>query len=121
MRRSATSSSCTTGTGAARSASYRRSLDLNPGFVPARNNYAQVLASRKRFDEALAMSEETLRLDPQSTEAWISHGMLLYYKKDFSAAEAIAERIIAQEPGNPTGSCAAEGEWRKRRAVTPWR
>jgi tetratricopeptide (TPR) repeat protein len=82
---------------------YRRSLDLNPGFVHARSHYAQVLAVRRRFDEALKLSEETLQIDPQSTEAQLSHGMLLYYKKDYEGAEAVAQRIVVHEPENPGG------------------
>jgi serine/threonine protein kinase/tetratricopeptide (TPR) repeat protein len=82
---------------------YRRSLDLNPGFVHARDHYAQVLAASRRFDEAVKLSEETLQIDPQSGEALISHGMLLYYKKDYQGAEAVSRRIVAQEPENPAG------------------
>jgi serine/threonine-protein kinase len=82
---------------------YRRALAINPGFVPARNNYAQALASRRRFPDALAVSEETLRLDPQSTDALIAHGMLLYYKRDLAAATSVADRVVSAEPNNPAG------------------
>jgi len=80
---------------------YLRSLDLNPGLIQARNNYAQVLAARGRSDESLRISEETLRMDPESIDALISHGVLLYYKRDFTAAQAVSDRAVAQEPGNP--------------------
>jgi tetratricopeptide (TPR) repeat protein len=79
---------------------YQRSLDLNPSFIHARNNYAQVLAARKRFDESLTISEDTLRMDPQSAEALVSHGMLLYYKRDYRAAEEMSQRVITLEPNN---------------------
>jgi TolB-like protein/tetratricopeptide (TPR) repeat protein len=82
---------------------YRRALAINAGFVPARTNYAQALASRRRFPEAVAVSEETLRLDPQSTDALIAHGMLLYYKRDLAAATAVADRVVSSEPNNPAG------------------
>ncbi len=78
---------------------YRRSLDLNPGFIPARKTFAQMLATRGRFDEALAISEETRRIDPQSIDALISHGMLLYYRRDFDAANGVAERVLAAGAG----------------------
>ena len=40
---------------------YRRSINLNPGAVDVRTPFAQLLASRGRFDEALKISEETIR------------------------------------------------------------
>jgi serine/threonine protein kinase/tetratricopeptide (TPR) repeat protein len=79
---------------------YQRSLDLNPAFMHARNNYAQVLAARRRFDESLKISEETLRMDPQSGDARLNHGLLLYYKGDLNAAEEVVQRVVMQEPNN---------------------
>jgi serine/threonine-protein kinase len=77
----------------------RRSLDLNPGFVYARNVYAQLLAAERRFDESLKISEETLQIDPNSSTTMVNHGLLLYYKRDFAAAQKIAEQVVGQEPG----------------------
>jgi TolB-like protein/tetratricopeptide (TPR) repeat protein/tRNA A-37 threonylcarbamoyl transferase component Bud32 len=82
---------------------YRRSLDLNPGFIPARKIFAQMLSTRGRFDEAVAISEETQRIDPQSIDGLISHGMLLYYMRDFDGASGVAVRAISQDPANPAG------------------
>ena len=82
---------------------YRRSLDLNPGFIPARKIFAQMLATRGRFDEALAISEETQQIDPQSIDGLISHGMLLYYKGDLDGASSVAERVLSQDPSSPAG------------------
>ena len=39
---------------------YRRSLDLNPGLVYPRTVFAQLLATRRRFEQALTMSDETI-------------------------------------------------------------
>jgi serine/threonine protein kinase/tetratricopeptide (TPR) repeat protein len=78
----------------------QRSLDLNPGFLYARNVYAQLLAAEHRFDEALQISEESVRMDPQSADALISHGLILYYKRDYQAAEDMSLRAIAMRPGN---------------------
>ncbi len=79
---------------------YRRSLELNPGYLPARNNFAQVLAARKRWDETLQISDESLRMDPQSVEALVNHGMLLYYKRDWNGARRMAEQALAMQPGS---------------------
>lgn len=86
---------------------YRRSLELNSGLVYARSVYAQLLAARRRFDEALAITEETMRIDPQSGQAVLNHGLVLYYKKDFARAREIADRLIAQEPTSATGHLLA--------------
>ena len=56
---------------------YRRSLDLNPGLVYPRTVFAQLLAARGRFEQALKISDETLLLDPQSIPAMVNHGLLL--------------------------------------------
>ena len=66
----------------------------------ARNVYAQLLAAQKRFDEMLLLSDESLRMDPQSIDALINHGMLLYYKRDYAAAEQVSRRAVSMEAGN---------------------
>jgi serine/threonine protein kinase/tetratricopeptide (TPR) repeat protein len=76
----------------------RRSLEINPGFMHARNLYAQLLAAQKRFDDMLVISEESLRVDPQSLEAVHNHAVLLYYKRDYVGAEAMSNRALAMEP-----------------------
>lgn len=86
---------------------YRRSLELNAGFVYARSVYAQLLAARRRFDEALTITEETMRIDPQSSQAILNHGLVLYYKKDFTAAREVADRIMTQEPTSVAGRLLA--------------
>jgi tetratricopeptide (TPR) repeat protein len=78
----------------------QRSIDLNPSFMYARNVYAQLLAAQKRFDEMLILSEGSLRMDPQSLDALVNHGMLLYYKRDYAAAEQVSQRALSMQPGN---------------------
>ena len=101
---------------------YRRSISLNPGAVDVRTPFAQLLAARGRFDEALKISEETIRLDPQSVQASLNHGTLLYYKRDFTAARKVADDAIAQEPGSPASyllaSRIAEAQGRHQDALT---
>jgi serine/threonine protein kinase/tetratricopeptide (TPR) repeat protein len=79
---------------------FRESIKLNPGFLYARNAYAQLLAARHRFNESLALSEESLLIDPQSIQALINHGMLLYYKHDFAKAAETSARALNIDPGN---------------------
>lgn len=78
----------------------QRSIDINPGFVYARNVYAQVLAAGHRFDDAVRVSEESVAMDPQSVDALISHGQILYYKRDYAAADDVSTRALAMRPAN---------------------
>jgi TolB-like protein/tetratricopeptide (TPR) repeat protein len=78
----------------------QRSIDINPGFLYARNVYAQVLAAEHRFDEAVRISEESMAMDPQSVDALINHGQILYYKRDYAAAGVMSTRALAMRPAN---------------------
>jgi serine/threonine protein kinase/tetratricopeptide (TPR) repeat protein len=101
---------------------YRRSLELNPGYLPARNNFAQVLAARKRWDETIQISDESLRMDPQSVETIVNHGMLLYYKHDWDGARRMAEQALTMQPGSGFAlrlrSRVSEAEGRYEEALT---
>jgi serine/threonine-protein kinase len=77
--------------------SYQRSLALNRSFTYARSYYAQFLAARRRFDEALEHAAEALALDPQSSEAEFLPGLLLYYKGDYQAAENVLRARSGRE------------------------
>ena len=78
----------------------QRSIEINAGFLYARNLYAQLLAAEHRFDEAVQISEESLRIDPQSAEALVGHALILYYKRDYAAAEEMSLRALAMKPGS---------------------
>ncbi|HXW03626.1 MAG TPA: tetratricopeptide repeat protein, partial [Vicinamibacterales bacterium] len=81
--------------------SYRRSLQLNPSLTYARTYYGQFLSARRRHDEALTQVVEARRLDPQSVEATRMHGLLLYYKRDYQAAEDILRQALVEQPDSP--------------------
>ena len=66
MPRWPSSSSGSTGTGGRREAEFARALELNPGHAPSRQWHAMFLASRSRFDAALAEMRMALDLDPLS-------------------------------------------------------
>ena len=78
----------------------RRSIELNSSFMYARNVYAQLLARQRRFDEAIQLSEESLRIDPQSVETLLNHGMILYYKRDYAAAAQVSQQALQMQPGH---------------------
>jgi tetratricopeptide (TPR) repeat protein len=79
---------------------FRQSLDLNPNSSYARTFYAEFLAARRRFDEALSQAEKAKDLDPQSGVAARRYALVLYYRHDFAAAELALEEARAIEPNN---------------------
>jgi TolB-like protein/tRNA A-37 threonylcarbamoyl transferase component Bud32 len=77
---------------------YQRSLELNPSFTYARTYYGQYLAARKRFDNALEQTGIAQQLDPQSSDAMRMHALMLYYKREYKSAEAVARQALDREP-----------------------
>ena len=87
---------------------FRRSLDLNPNSRYARTFYADCLAALGRFDEAVTHAEMAKRLDPQSGMAAREYALVLYYKRDFDAAELALREASAIEP-NAAGGFLLQG------------
>jgi serine/threonine protein kinase/Tfp pilus assembly protein PilF len=79
---------------------YRKALELNPNLSIARNQYAQLLAASKRFDGALSQATLGEAIEPGSTPSLM--GLVLYYKRDYEAAENTTRAALNQRP-NVTG------------------
>jgi len=62
---------------------YRRAIELNPNYATAHHWYAEHLAFRGRFDQALAESERALRLDPLSLIIPADRGVIYYYARRY--------------------------------------
>lgn len=75
---------------------YRKGLDLNGSLAAARNQYAQLLAATGRFDEALAQARLTEAIEPGRVVSL--SGLLLYYKRDYPAAEQAIRAAMVQRP-----------------------
>jgi TolB-like protein/tetratricopeptide (TPR) repeat protein len=76
-------------------AQYQKALDLNSSLARARNEYAQLLAASGRFDESLEQARLSEVLDPGAVPTL--SGLLLYYKRDYQAAEkAVREPLIGR-------------------------
>ena len=56
---------------------YRRAIELNPNYATAHHWYAEHLAWRGRFDEALLESERARQLDPLSVIIAVDNGAIL--------------------------------------------
>jgi tetratricopeptide (TPR) repeat protein len=75
---------------------YRKSLDLNPSLTSARAHYGEFLAATNRFDESLAQAERVETLGPG--DAPTLPGLLLYYKRDYPAAEKAIRAALIPRP-----------------------
>ena len=67
---------------------YRAAVELRPGYVKARGNYASVLCDLGRYDEALAQLDTALAMDPGFAAAWNNRGNV-YAARGDDPAEAL--------------------------------
>ena len=80
-------------------AEFTRALDLNPGHAPSRQWHAMFLASRSRFDEALAEMKRALELDPLSLIIQSGIGRILHFAGQLDEATAQYEHVLQTNPG----------------------
>lgn len=78
---------------------YRRAIELNPSYATAHHWYAEHLAFRGRFDEALAESERARRLDPLSMIIAADKAMILYYARQYDGAVTELKTVLGMDPG----------------------
>ena len=77
---------------------FRRALAIAPGLARARQCYAFGLASRRRFDEALAQSRQAMALDPHSYAASNDLSVLLLFARRYDEAIAQARDTLSLDP-----------------------
>jgi serine/threonine-protein kinase len=82
--------------GAART--FRRAVELNPGYATARQWYSFVLAALGHLDQALVEGHAALDLDPASVSIRRSLGWLYYYARRYDTALEHLRRAIAMNP-----------------------
>jgi eukaryotic-like serine/threonine-protein kinase len=75
-------------------------LELNENSAYGRTYYAEFLAARRRFEEAVKTAQTAKTLDPQSGHAARSCALVLYYAHDFSEAERALDDARAIEPNS---------------------
>jgi serine/threonine-protein kinase len=80
-------------------AGFTRALALNPGHAPSRQWHAMFLASRGRFDEALAEMNKALELDPLSLNIQTGIGRILHFAGRLDEAIAQYEHVMQTNPG----------------------
>jgi tetratricopeptide (TPR) repeat protein len=80
---------------------FRRALELNPNYAPARHWYSVVLDTVGRLDEALAQIQRAAELDPLSTMIKENLGFALERQGGFHEAEAVYRKAITFDPSRP--------------------
>ena len=77
---------------------FRRAVELNPGYATGRQWYSFVLAALGYVDQALVEGHAALELDPASVSIRRSLGWLYYYARRFDTALDHLRRAIAMNP-----------------------
>ncbi len=77
---------------------FRRALDLNPNLAQTRHWHAMFLATRRRFDEALAEIGRARDLDPLSLVVQCGVGRILHFAGRYAEAEAEFGRLLNLDP-----------------------
>jgi TolB-like protein/Tfp pilus assembly protein PilF len=79
-------------------AAYRKAIDINASFTYARSQFARYLAAAGRLDESVGQAARAAELDPLSAEAAQTHGLILFYARDYAGAAAQLRRALALDP-----------------------
>jgi serine/threonine-protein kinase len=79
-------------------AEFNWALALNPGHAPSRQWHAMFLASRSRFDEALAEMKRALDLDPLSLIIQSGIGRILHFAGRLDEALLQYEHVLQTNP-----------------------
>jgi len=79
-------------------ASLRRSIELNPSSTYSRILYANYLVALRRTDEAVAQTATANQLELQAANAARSHGLMLYYKRDYAGAQRALAQAAKMDP-----------------------
>ena len=83
---------------------FRRAIELNPNYATAHHWYAEYLAFRGRFDEALKESDLALRLDPLSLIIASDRAVILYFSRKVRSCHSTVSggpRDGAELPARP--------------------
>jgi serine/threonine protein kinase/tetratricopeptide (TPR) repeat protein len=80
-------------------AEFTRAIDLNPGHAPSRQWHAMFLASRARFETALAEMMRALELDPLSLIIQTGLGRILHFSGRLDEAVVQYEHVLQADPG----------------------
>ena len=81
---------------------FKKALEVNPGHVNALVWYRQVLNSQFKVNEAMALVERALVVDPLSSIVSRHHAQQLIMMDRFTEADDVIQAMIANNPDDPT-------------------
>jgi TolB-like protein/Tfp pilus assembly protein PilF len=79
-------------------ATFKRALDLNPGYAPAHQYFADYLKAMGRFNEALKEMEQAQSLDPLSLAINTGVGHVLYLSRQYDQSIEQYRKTVASDP-----------------------
>jgi TolB-like protein/DNA-binding winged helix-turn-helix (wHTH) protein/Tfp pilus assembly protein PilF len=85
---------------------YQRAIQLDSNYPTAHHWYAEHLALRGRFEEALRESERARQLDPLSLIIAADNGAILYFSRQYDRAIAQFNAVLEMQPGFPRATLA---------------
>jgi DNA-binding winged helix-turn-helix (wHTH) protein/TolB-like protein/lipoprotein NlpI len=80
---------------------FQHAIKLNPNNSQAHINYATVLSTLGKHDQALQQSELALRLDPMSGDIYYNYTCHLYNARHYDEALSMAKKGVEVEPEHP--------------------
>ncbi len=80
---------------------YRRALQLDPNDATAHHWYAEHLALRGQFDQALSEIERARQLDPLSLIIGTDYGAILYFSRSYNQSIPRFRAVLEMEPNFP--------------------
>jgi tetratricopeptide (TPR) repeat protein len=79
-------------------AAWRKAIEANPADPASRQGLLQLLIGQDRYDEAVNLTEASLRYAPQDPNLLVDHGFLMQHQGHADRARADWERAIAVDP-----------------------
>lgn len=79
-------------------ASFRRAIELKPGYGTAHQWYATLLAVTGRVDEAKQEMRRALEIDPMSPNFLADLGQMHYFAREYEEAEAYCRKALEVAP-----------------------
>jgi serine/threonine-protein kinase len=81
---------------------FRRALELQPSYADAYFSYSRFLASRRRFDEAIAQLSHAVELDPLSVSLQANRALLDYFAGRYDDAAVRLHDLLREDSADVT-------------------
>ncbi len=80
---------------------YQDILQLNPNFVPALNQLAEIYKSQEKFDRAITYYQHITKLRPKNGQFHVKLARAMMAQKNLQGAMAHYQKAIALQPKQP--------------------